>query len=154
MKKILLLTLSLSVVSILSSYGQAQPKNLLEYYNTITHKHIYTTDGNEINPGHNGWVYDTTLGQLYSSIEGPAVYRWYQASTTAHYLSKSSTIHPGGYVLEGVVGYQTTTPLITYGTQKAVYEFYSTAASDYYYSTSSTPPSGYSLNGISFYVFN
>ncbi|MCR8557909.1 hypothetical protein KXD93_09665 [Mucilaginibacter sp. BJC16-A38] len=154
MKKHLLI---LSVLFLFFQAAKAQTAvSVLQYYNTTTHKHFYTTSGTEITVGQGGWTQQSDLGRLYNSnqtLVGPAVYRFYQGSSYAHYYSNNRNVFPDGFVYEGVMGYETTTPLASYGTRKAVYEFFNTSTGDYYYSTSSAAVTGYHLNGATFHVF-
>ena len=150
MKKNLIVLFLLSLF-FSSAYAQT-PKAVLQYYNTVTHKHFYTTSGTEVTPGQSGWTQLANLGSVYSSqfADGKTIYRFYQSSSSAHYYSNSSTVAPGGFHLEGVLGFESVPPGPA---QKAVYEFFDVTTGDYFYSQSNAVPSGYQLNGRAFYVF-
>jgi hypothetical protein len=150
--KIELRLLSLLFLFFLSAKAQTAVA-VLRYYNSKRLVHFYTTSGTEITPGRDGWTQEGDLGNLYNSQIGSPVYRLYNTSTGAHYYTKNISGAPGGFHSEGILGYETMPPLITYGNTKAVYEFYSAGSHDYFYSTTSTTPGGYQSNGIAFYVF-
>lgn len=151
-------SLILCVLFLLFQLAKAQtPVTVLQYYNTTTHKHFYTTNGTEITAGQNGWVQQASLGNLFLTPVGnttPRVYRFYQTSSAAHYYSNSSTIAPDGFHLEGIMAYETEPPVAAFGNQKPVYEFFNSSTGDYYYSTSSAAVTGYQKNpGVAFHVY-
>ena len=129
---------------------KAQVEPVYQYYNSSTQKHFYTTDYNELGAGGNGWTAQGILGYLHTTdFAQGAVYRFYQGSSGAHYYTKNKSIFPDGFTYETILGYEPGPPeaLII-----PVYEFVNTTTGDYYYSTSTTVPGGYKLNGQSFTV--
>jgi hypothetical protein len=131
---------------------------IYEYYNNTYAKHFYTTNYAELGSGSGGWAYVGILGYLYNQfVSAPpggstTVYRFYQGSSHAHYYTLNASVYPSGFVYEGVMGYETSTPL--YDPSNApVYEFFNSSTGDYFYSKSSITPTGFHLNGVAYYAF-
>jgi hypothetical protein len=150
------LILILILLTGFSNLSKAQVLRIYWYHNGGTQRYFYTTNFNELGNGGNGWAYGGTIGALQAQgdpnnttgIYGRAVYRFYSSVDNAHYYTMNRNVYPLHYNLEGIMGY---TPPIVYVNPLPVYEFYKSG--DYYYSTNnSNPPSGYTLNGISYYV--
>ena len=147
-KSLFIIALSLFLLGF-TSILKAQEIPLYEYYNTIQHKHFYTTNYSELGAGgHNGWILYGTMGYLHPAGTVDQIYRFYQPSSGAHYYTLNKNVYPGGFQLEGVQADQP--PIVEL--RAPVYEFFNHGSGDYYYATDPTPPSGYVLNGISFYI--
>lgn len=153
MKKTLFITLLFFLVG-LSSHLKAQTLTVYQYWNSTLHRHFYTTDFSELGTGKDGWGQETVIGHLMDSGSpspngtawGTPIYRFYNTSTAAHYYTMNPNVYPSGFHLESIMGW-TPAPGLT---PLPVYEFYNSG--DYYYSTSQTTPSGYTLNGIAYYI--
>jgi hypothetical protein len=155
MKKTLLIVLTLFCLTAFSNQSKAQ-EAVYQYYNSILQRHFYTTNFNELGNGGQGFTLVGTLGYLYP-IGDPnittgsfnrAVYRFYNSSTGAHYYTMRGTVFPSGFHLESIMGY--TPPGGFFLT--SVYEYYNSTNHDYYYTTTQSAGSGYTLNGVAYYI--
>jgi hypothetical protein len=157
MKKLLLL-LSIVLLTSLNSLVRAQDTMPLiqQYYNATAHKHIYTTNPNELGAGKDGYVFQKNIGRLFYLTTpqfGEVIYRFFNSSTGGHYLTTHVNIFPQGYHLEGPQGSSKVTPLLP--PTVPIYEYYSSAYQDYYYSDQQVSPgAGYVLNGVAFTAYS
>jgi hypothetical protein len=157
MKKTLFFVLTLSCLAVFSSRSEAQDLRVYKYFNATLDRHFYTTNFNELGNGAQGFTYNGTMGGLFSGgnpnnttgIVDRAVYRFYNSSTGTHYYTMRGTVYPSGFHLESIMGY---TPPIIYVNPIPVYEYYNAVAKDYYYTVTQSAGSGYTLNGIAYYV--
>ncbi|QEM12557.1 hypothetical protein [Mucilaginibacter rubeus] len=158
MKKYLLL-LSFILLAGLPTLLQAQQDAVMppikQYYNATAHKHIYTTNPNELGAGKDGYVFQKNIGRLnyqYNPSSGEVIYRFFNSSSGGHYLTTHVNIFPKGYHLEGPQGCSKIIPL--QNPTVPIYEYYSSAYDDFYYSDQQVSPgSGYVLNGVAFTAY-
>jgi hypothetical protein len=154
MKKQLLIALLLFSIIGFSNPLKAQSLLVYQYWNSTLHRHFYTTNSNELGNGKDGWILEGIKFKLYATGSNPSpgfyfgasVYRFYNSTTYAHYYTMNMNVYPNGFHLESIMGYTPPGGALIY----PVYEFY--GSGDYYYSTSSSTPSGYVLNGIAYYA--
>jgi len=141
MKKTFLITLLFLLIGF-SNLLKAQDLIVYQYWNSTIHRHFYTTNHSELGDGGNGWVTQGIVGRLLSTGNAStAIYRFYNTVTATHYYTMNVNVFPDGFHLENIMGYRPIPPLYSY----PVYEFYNSG--DYYYSTNSAVPNGYTSNG-------
>jgi Repeat of unknown function (DUF5648) len=157
MKKTLFIVLTLFCLTAFSNQSKAQLLSVYQYFNATLDRHFYTTNFNELGNGAQGFTYYGVMGWLEpngnpsntTGIYDRAAYRFYNSSTGAHYYTMRGTVYPSGFHLESIMGY---TPSILLLHPAPVYEYYNSGTKDYYYTTTESAGSGYTLNGIAFYV--
>lgn len=127
--------------------ANAQMLTIYSYFKSATGKHFYTTNYSELGNGALGYVLYGELGYVLPTTtpNSTTIYRFYNPTTTAHYYSLNST-PPSGFHFESYLG---DSPGFIYANLVTVYQYHD-AHGDFYYSTSTTTPTGYTADGYAF----